>query len=91
MGDFNDSPGSPLYQMLTAPETGLTDTWEKSGGGEGPDSFTHHGFKGVPQQSRMDWILASSHLAISDAVIIRDNENGAYPSDHFPYLVEVQF
>ncbi|MCK9274971.1 MAG: endonuclease/exonuclease/phosphatase family protein [Syntrophales bacterium] len=91
MGDFNDNPGSCLYKMLTAPETGLIDTWEKSGGGEGPESFTHHGFKGSPQQSRMDWILASSHFTISDAAIIRDNEKGAYPSDHFPYLVEVEF
>ncbi len=86
MGDFNDSPESPLHRLLAGADTGLCDTWEKTGGKAGPESFTHHGFKGIPQQSRMDWILASAHFEVLDSRIIRDNEGGYYPSDHFPYM-----
>jgi len=90
MGDFNDRPGSPAHEVLTSPETGLRDTWELLDREEGEGSFTHHGFTGVPQNSRMDWILASSHFRVKRAEIIRDHINGAYPSDHFPYMVDME-
>lgn len=90
MGDFNDRPGSPAHQVLTAPETGLRDTWELAGREEGEGSYTHHGFTGIPQKSRMDWILVSSHFRVKRAEIIRDHINGAYPSDHFPYVADLE-
>ena len=90
MGDFNDSPDSPLHRLLAGPDTGLRDTWEAMGGGAGPESFTHHGFSGTPQKMRMDWILVSSHFEVLDARILHDNEGGRYPSDHFPYMVELK-
>ncbi|MBW2216544.1 MAG: endonuclease/exonuclease/phosphatase family protein [Deltaproteobacteria bacterium] len=89
MGDFNDSPGSPVHDLLTSPETGLKDTWNVLGHGEDSDSFTHHRFTGSPQETRMDWVLISPHFKIIKAEIIRDNHGGRYPSDHFPYLVEL--
>ncbi|MFZ0449905.1 MAG: endonuclease/exonuclease/phosphatase family protein [Desulfatiglandaceae bacterium] len=90
MGDFNDVPGSPVHELLVAPETGLLDTWQVLGREEGPQSFTHHGFTGVPRDSRIDWILASPHFKIMAANIIRDHFDGRYPSDHFPYLVDLE-
>ncbi|OPX40556.1 MAG: hypothetical protein B1H13_06920 [Desulfobacteraceae bacterium 4484_190.3] len=77
MGDFNDIPGSNVHQLL--------------GRKERQDGFTHHGFTGIPQKGRIDWILASSRFAIRDAVIIQDHFNGRYPSDHFPYMVDLAF
>jgi endonuclease/exonuclease/phosphatase family metal-dependent hydrolase len=91
MGDFNDRPGSPAHGVLTASGTGLRDSWELLDGEEGEASYTHHGFSGVPGKSRMDWIMASSHFRVKRAEIIRDHINGAYPSDHFPYLVDLEF
>jgi endonuclease/exonuclease/phosphatase family metal-dependent hydrolase len=89
MGDFNDVPGSPVHRLLVAPETGLLDTWQVLGLEEDAYSFTHHGFTGIPHDSRIDWILVGPHFRIIDAKIIRDHFDGRYPSDHFPYMVDL--
>jgi len=90
MGDFNDHPGSPVHQLLTSRGTGLHDTWQALGRPENEESMTHHGFQGIPQKTRMDWILVSRHFEIRDAMIIRDHWQGSYPSDHYPYVVEAE-
>jgi len=90
MGDFNDVPGSRTHAVLTAERTGLIDTWEAMARGEGgEEAFTHHGFEGVPQKARMDWILASRSFEVEDVRILRDQEGGRYPSDHFPCLADL--
>lgn len=91
MGDFNDVPGSTVHQRLIKPRTGLRDTWQVLGREEDADAFTHHGFTGIPQNGRIDWILVSHHFRVKDAVIIRDLFKGRYPSDHFPYIVNLSF
>jgi endonuclease/exonuclease/phosphatase family metal-dependent hydrolase len=90
MGDFNDHPGSDVHGLLTAPDTGLKDSWELLKLNENSDSFTYHGFDGVPRKTRMDWILVSSHFHVKCAGIVRDHRGGSYPSDHFPYMVDVE-
>jgi len=87
MGDFNDSPASPVHNLLVEHGTGLRDTWHTLGRKDNCDSFTHHGFTGIPGKGRLDWILISSHIRVNDAFIIRDHWGGRFPSDHFPYLV----
>jgi endonuclease/exonuclease/phosphatase family metal-dependent hydrolase len=90
MGDFNDSPGSPVHHLLTSSETGLQDTWKiLNNEEEHKDNFTHHAFTGIPQKSRMDWILVSQHFHVIEVDIIKDNTENRYPSDHFPYLVKL--
>lgn len=89
MGDFNDGPGSPVHRILTDASVGLQDTWEAVGKAEGEAEKTHHGFSGVPQKSRMDWILVTSHFHVHEAWIIRDHFEGRYPSDHFPYCADL--
>lgn len=91
MGDFNDRPGSPLHALLTNPETQLEDSWYALGKEENEHSMTHHNFGGTPGKFRMDWILTSPELEVLDAFIVRDHEAGRYPSDHFPYLVELRW
>ncbi|MBN2283348.1 MAG: endonuclease/exonuclease/phosphatase family protein [Deltaproteobacteria bacterium] len=90
MGDFNDGPGSAVHEVLTAPETGMADSWICHGGTEGPASYTHHGFQGTPRITRMDWILTSSRFRVTNTRIVRDNINGRYPSDHFPYMIDIE-
>lgn len=90
MGDFNDAPGSDSYNILTAPETGLVDTWPVLDRQEDERSYTHHGFTGVPQLARMDWILVGPCFTVKDAGIVRDNYNGSFPSDHYPYFVDLE-
>ncbi len=89
MGDFNDSPGSPAHALLTSPEIGLQDTWKILGQKEEADSFTHHGFTGIPQKARMDWILVSPHFRVIEVEIIKAHSENRYPSDHFPYLAKL--
>jgi endonuclease/exonuclease/phosphatase family metal-dependent hydrolase len=89
MGDFNDRPDSDVHRLLTSPDSGLKDTWRLLGLRENSASFTHHGFDGIPQKTRMDWILVSSHFRVKAAQIIRDYRGELYPSDHFPYMVDV--
>jgi endonuclease/exonuclease/phosphatase family metal-dependent hydrolase len=85
MGDFNDVPDSAVHHTLTYPKTGLRDTWQVLGRSEDEASMTHHNFSGVPQQCRMDWILVSREFRVLDAMIVRSQREGFYPSDHFPY------
>jgi endonuclease/exonuclease/phosphatase family metal-dependent hydrolase len=58
---------------------------------EDEKSMTHHGFTGMPKKTRMDWILVSKHFRVIDAQIIRDNSEGSYPSDHYPYMVDLEW
>ncbi len=91
MGDFNDHPASSAHGVLTLPQTRLCDTWEVMQGSECQESFTHHGFSGIPQLSRMDWILADPSFKVTDVRVIHDEFDGRYPSDHFPYLADIEF
>lgn len=91
MGDFNDpaTSASPSYRVLVAPENPgeppLSDTWslasrEQRMQGEG----TYHGFSGEATRGRIDWILTTEDFQGIDAGIERLQDNGRYPSDHFP-------
>jgi endonuclease/exonuclease/phosphatase family metal-dependent hydrolase len=91
MGDFNDDPQSRIHQLLAGPESTLRDTWQSLGRGDSGDTGTHHGFTGVPQDQRIDWILVSRNFRVLGARIVRDDFDGRYPSDHFPYMVDLDW
>jgi endonuclease/exonuclease/phosphatase family metal-dependent hydrolase len=91
MGDFNDAPDSAVHGVLTSAESGLRDTWQVLHRREDDASMTHHDFHGVPQQCRMDWILVSGEFRVLNAEIVRNNRDGRYPSDHFPYAAELDW
>ncbi len=91
MGDFNTGPDSPVHELLATGEYGLRDTWQTLRRAESDQSMTHHGFVGVPQKGRLDWVLLSRHFVARDAAIIRDQFGGRYPSDHFPYAARVEW
>jgi len=91
MGDFNDHPGSRVHRLLTCPEDTLKDTWQVLGKNEDESSMTYHGFQGIPQKGRIDWILVTQHFRVLDGNIIRDHDERHFPSDHFPYMVEVEW
>ena len=92
-GDFNAGAGSEPYKALVgkaapgAPT--LLDTYRvrhAAGGEEG----TFHGFRGTAGHARIDWILCSGQLGVIAAGIDRTNEDGRYPSDHFPVTAVVR-
>ncbi len=51
---------------------------------------TGHGFSGKTQGVRIDFIFVRKHDEILDARIIHYNDNGLYPSDHFPVTARVR-
>lgn len=83
-GDFNASPSSSCYTVLTSE----TDTWVPF-----KDTFdpcaqcgTHHGFKGYSNGLPIDWILYRGNLKVRDAQVVTQQFEGRYPSDHFPLI-----
>ncbi len=89
-GDFNDVPGSDVYQVLVKPTGPLMDSWKLLGKPENELSLTHHGFTGIPQWGRLDWILLDEKFKPIKGDLAREKIDGRYPSDHFPYWVDVE-
>jgi endonuclease/exonuclease/phosphatase family metal-dependent hydrolase len=89
MGDFNDAPASPAHNILTGGR--LRDTWLMANQHDTPSSFTRHRFDGIPLIARLDWILADLCFQVRDVQIVHDHTDGRYPSDHFPYVADLEY
>jgi len=89
LGDFNAAPESEPWKILTALQQGsgyqgqLVDCWKVLGKPE-TDGGTGHGFTGISNEDRIDWILVSRHFRVKAIDRIQFNQAGRYPSDHFP-------
>jgi len=89
LGDFNDFPGSQVHRTLSRPLGLFSDSWQALEKAEDEQSYTHHGFTGVPTKGRIDWILVTPEFRVLDVSVVHDHEAGRYPSDHFPFWVDV--
>jgi len=101
-GDFNATPysdphavlcgsGSPLRDVLH-PACLLAQNTESTVSRlpvEGPEE-TYHGFSGQARD-RIDWILLSKEWKVQRNITWTYSENGIYPSDHFPILVDLEW
>ncbi len=88
MGDFNTAPESKTYKIFV--EANLYDTFRVCRESE-EKSGTSHGFTGVPNSPRIDWILVSKNIKPLSFEVYRYSENGVYPSDHFPIVSLLNF
>ncbi len=88
-GDFNEPPDAPVYKQLLGPGSYLLDTWRARHPTE--EKPTQHAFNGKPRGSRIDWILVTPPFRVKEVAIIDHNQAGRYPSDHFPYVAEVEY
>jgi endonuclease/exonuclease/phosphatase family metal-dependent hydrolase len=97
-GDFNSRPGNPVHRTFT--ESGFVDTYLAAGNEEGAN--TYHAFRGASYRDahphrgprRIDWILLKDpkgRLRVKSHRIIHDENDGLFPSDHYPILVELEF
>jgi endonuclease/exonuclease/phosphatase family metal-dependent hydrolase len=82
-GDFNCDEGSEPWKELLSGET-LQDSLRRVHPTKADNEGTFHGFHGTPGAVRIDWVLSTSHLQPTESLIDRSNDNGRYPSDHFP-------
>ena len=93
-GDFNCDPDSPVYHTFM--QAGFLDAFRATGGVDGPESFTFHGFTGrrtkVLPIGRIDWMLVRPWpgAIIRGLEAIRDAAPPVYPSDHFPIMMELE-
>jgi endonuclease/exonuclease/phosphatase family metal-dependent hydrolase len=89
-GDFNDLPGSSVHQTLTGTASPFRDSWEVLQQPEAGIS-TQHKFNGEFIGGRIDWILLTDPFRLKRAQIIKYNQADHYPSDHFPYYVDLEY
>lgn len=87
-GDFNmglDNPAMLYLRRLGYPNAPveLLDAWRLLNPDE-PDTRTYHGFKGGTEGVKIDHILIERTTEVLDAQIDRSNDEGRYPSDHYP-------
>jgi endonuclease/exonuclease/phosphatase family metal-dependent hydrolase len=88
-GDFNCGASSkPYMNLVNNHDPELVDSFKIANAEK--ESGTFNGFKGEKKGDRIDWILVSSNFAILDATIDHTNNNGKYPSDHFPVTAKIR-
>jgi endonuclease/exonuclease/phosphatase family metal-dependent hydrolase len=86
-GDFNTTPESDPYRVLTGR---LRDAWRAAAKPAGPEG-TFHGFSGKPGAGRIDWILyRPDQIRVLEVETVTRNDAGRYPSDHFPVFAVLE-
>jgi endonuclease/exonuclease/phosphatase family metal-dependent hydrolase len=97
-GDFNTPTGGGAYRRLTEAADGenddsqfrLVDVSLNCGTTSGSPAGTIHKFGLINRPLIIDWILASNQFTAVDAFIDDYNDDGLYPSDHYPVLATVR-
>lgn len=92
MGDFNLDPTSQAHNIFCGKAgagDNFIDCWQALQKPEA-DAGTSHKFTGTKSKRRIDWILVTPEFGVNKIDIIYDNENGRYPSDHFPVIAELK-
>jgi endonuclease/exonuclease/phosphatase family metal-dependent hydrolase len=84
-GDFNAGVGSRVLQPVQA--GGWADSYAAVHGAADP-GFTAHGFQGAANakgstKKKIDFIFTKGEVKALSSFIIRDEEKGRYPSDHY--------
>jgi len=86
-GDFNAPAGGEVYKVFAG---ALEDAWVTAAKRTGPEC-TLSGFKGNTSGPRIDWILCRGDLKTLEAETVTYNQNGRYPSDHYPVFAVLEF
>ncbi len=96
-GDFNVTPESKVYQLLTKEpsgenQIGLKDArYVSENGHKGPDgTFTGFDLSKTPY-GPIDYIFVTENTRVLHYETLADTFDSRYPSDHFPVLVDVVF
>lgn len=88
-GDFNSAAeNSEAYTILTG--AGLTDAWKTASERVGPNG-TWSAFAPSDESAnrRIDWILTRGPIAASKCETVTFNQDGRYPSDHYPVFASL--
>lgn len=90
VGDFNAVAGqNPVYHALVQ-DGGLQDTWNTARERRNAEWNTFNGFRAPqPGGQRIDWILVRGHAEVSLSEIVTFQQDGQFPSDHFPVVARM--
>jgi endonuclease/exonuclease/phosphatase family metal-dependent hydrolase len=88
-GDFNCTPGSPPYRLITEGEESvqMDDASVISRTAPTGPQWTFHGFA-PPGRQIIDFIFVRN-AAVDAFAFVDDNWDGRYPSDHLPVMAEL--
>jgi len=93
-GDFNASQANIVHQKMLARNEGQTyllDAWDEARIHGGNQISTIHGWRGPNDSNRrIDWVLISLEFTCKRATVVTYEENGQYPSDHFPVVCDLE-
>lgn len=89
-GDFNAAGGLSKPHAI-AIEKGFKDSWIETADKKGPP-VTWSNFEAPKPgtDSRIDWIMYKGNIKPLSCETMTYNENGRYPSDHFPVLAVLE-
>jgi endonuclease/exonuclease/phosphatase family metal-dependent hydrolase len=87
-GDFNDTPESEPYRLLTA--AGLRDAFAASRAPHHGPTSTWNAFRAIEPGRRIDFIFVRGAVDVVRHGILADTVDGRFPSDHLPVIAEVQ-
>lgn len=91
MGDFNSGPDSKLIKNLSS---GVYGSKKVSAVQEYDKRLymnsTMSMFKGKEKGLHIDYIFVSEEFKVNNVEIVRYNENGKYPSDHYPLMADIE-
>lgn len=85
-GDFNAPAGGEVYKVFAG---ALEDAWGTAAERSGPEC-TLSGFKGNTSGPRIDWILFRGGVKALEAETVTKNQDGRYPSDHYPVFAVLE-
>ena len=90
-GDFNAGEDNPaiLHLKDSRKGPGLVDTFRVVHR-DAKQVGTFNGFAGKTSGAKIDFIFVPPWVDVKSAAILHDNDNGRYPSDHFPISAEVR-
>lgn len=87
-GDFNTTEDRQPYAALVSGNAGnkisIVDSFRQGNVQRSPNESTSSRWNGHREGSRIDWILHSQEFQTLQSVINYTNEDGRYPSDHYP-------
>lgn len=88
MGDFNESPNSPVRGFINREWPELKDPWLELGQKEEPSH--HHFYETIDYGSRVDWIMTNDILQAQEILLDKStSEKNIFPSDH--YILKARF
>ncbi len=91
VGDFNAVAGKNVAYDTLLNGTGLIDTWDAAAERRHGEFNSFHNFRGPqPGGQRIDWILARGKVDVAFSEIVTCEQNGQYPSDHFPVIARLK-